>query len=126
MGEREKHLYEAVEVFADILGERIAEHLAARLSHLVLPESPASGESKASKLNVDPKMRQGAAKDSRRLIPVNQWNDYHEFPKLGGLRSLIFNADSNGFDKAIRRVGRRVLIDEEQFFRWVDETNKPV
>ena len=42
-------------------------------------------------------------------------------PPLGGLRHLVFNANKNGFDKVIRRVGRRILIDEAAYFRWVDE-----
>jgi hypothetical protein len=35
------------------------------------------------------------------------------------MRHLIFFAKSNGFDAVIRRVGRRVLIDEAAFFHWV-------
>lgn len=53
-----------------------------------------------------------------RLIPVTDWNKHHPWPPLGGLRHLIFNAASNGFNAVIRRVGRRVLIDERAFFEW--------
>ena len=56
----------------------------------------------------------------RRLIPVTKWNKYHPWPPIGGLRYLIFHADSNGFSHCIRRVGRTVLIDEGRFFEWVD------
>lgn len=55
-----------------------------------------------------------------RLIPVNRWEEFHLWPPLGGLRHLIFNAGSNGFDAVVRRVGRRVLIDEAAFFAWVE------
>lgn len=58
-----------------------------------------------------------------RFIPVTKWNDYHIYPSIGGLRALIFNAATNGFDKVIRRVGGRVLIKESAFFEWVDESN---
>lgn len=61
---------------------------------------------------------------SKRLIPVPKWNDYHEWPPPGGLRHLIFNAKSNGFDRVIKRAGRRVLIDEQAFFAWVDGQSK--
>ncbi|EHL24404.1 hypothetical protein KYG_03084 [Acidovorax sp. NO-1] len=54
------------------------------------------------------------------FIPVTDWNLRHPWPPIGGLRHLIFHAASNGFDKVIRRVGRRVLIDEAAFFAWVD------
>lgn len=59
-----------------------------------------------------------------RLIPVNKWNDYHDSPSKGGLRRLIFFANSNGFDKCIRRIGRSVLIHEVEFFKWVEEQNR--
>lgn len=58
-----------------------------------------------------------------RLIPVTQWNDHHAWPPIGGLRHLIFHADKNGFDAVIRRCGRRVLIDEQAFFQWVEQQN---
>jgi hypothetical protein len=57
---------------------------------------------------------------TNRLIPVPKWNTYHEWPPQGGLRHLIFYAKTNGFDRVIKRVGRRVLIDEAAFFEWVD------
>jgi hypothetical protein len=56
-----------------------------------------------------------------RLFPAANWP--HPWPPLGGLRHLIFHAKSNGFDRVIKRVGRRVLIDEAEFFRWVEENN---
>ena len=58
-----------------------------------------------------------------RLIPVTKWNDYYDYPKLGGLRALVFNEDKNGFNKVVRRIGRRVLIKEDAFFEWVEENN---
>ena len=58
-----------------------------------------------------------------RLIPVTKWNDYYDYPTIGGLRALIFNADKNGFNKVIRRIGSRVLLNEQAFFDWVEEIN---
>lgn len=54
-----------------------------------------------------------------RYIPVPNWEKHHEWPRIGGLRNLIFNKDKNGFDKVIKKVGKRVLIDEAAFFQWV-------
>jgi len=54
------------------------------------------------------------------LIPVTSWNAHHPWPPIGGLRHLIFFAETNGFNKVVRRIGRRVLIDEAAFFDWVD------
>lgn len=58
-----------------------------------------------------------------RLIPITKWSEYHPHPPLGGLRHLVFHADKNGFDKVIRRIGRRVLLDEAAWFAWVEEQN---
>ena len=58
-----------------------------------------------------------------RLLPVTLWNKYHAWPPIGGLRYLIFHAKKNGFSHAVRRVGRRVLIDEAAFFEWVETQN---
>lgn len=63
------------------------------------------------------------SENHNRIIPVTKWNDYHPWPSVSGLRHLIFFSESNGFNKVIRRVGRRVLIIEEEFFRWVDGQN---
>jgi hypothetical protein len=61
---------------------------------------------------------------NRKLIPLTEWNQHHTFPPLGGLRHLVFHAKQNGFDTCIRRVGRRILIDEPAFFQWVDSQNQ--
>jgi hypothetical protein len=56
-----------------------------------------------------------------RYIPVPNWEKHHEWPRIGGLRNLIFNRHKNGFDKfgVVKKVGKRVLIDEVAFFEWV-------
>jgi len=40
----------------------------------------------------------------------------------GGLRFQIFDAHRNGIEreKAIVRIGRKVLIDEAKYFSWID------
>lgn len=61
-----------------------------------------------------------------KLIPVNAWEKHHPWPSTSTLRYYIFHAESNGFNHCIRRVGRRVLIDEAAFFEWVDQANSKV
>ncbi len=63
-------------------------------------------------------------KKSSRLIPVSKWNQYHDWPPQGGLRHLIFNEKSNGFSSAFKRVGRRVLVDEKEFFACIERQNQ--
>jgi hypothetical protein len=60
---------------------------------------------------------------SNRLIPVPEWNQHHSWPPQGGLRHLIFHEKTNGFSKAFKRVGRRVLVDEAAFFACVERQN---
>ena len=61
-----------------------------------------------------------------RLLTVSEWAKVHTWPPEGGMRHLIFNASTNGFDQVIRRVGRRVLIDESAFFQWVNSKGRCV
>jgi len=61
---------------------------------------------------------------SNRLIPVPEWNQHHSWPPQGGLRHLIFNEETNGFKRAFKRVGRRVLVDERAFFECVESQNQ--
>lgn len=60
----------------------------------------------------------------QKLIPVSEWPKLHNWPPIGGLRYLIFHSTRNGFSSVIRRVGRRVLISEPDFFAWVEKQNK--
>lgn len=59
-----------------------------------------------------PEILAEAEKSQNRFIPVTQWNKYHDWPSVPGLRHLIFYEHQNGFHKP----GWRVLIDEEAFF----------
>ena len=58
----------------------------------------------------------------RNIRTVRQFKN--EFPAFteGGLRWLIFNAASNGLDDhdVLVRVGRRVYLDVDRFFEWID------
>lgn len=58
-----------------------------------------------------------------KLILVTDWHKYFDYPTLGALRALIFNADKNGFNKVIRRIQSRVLIHVDAFYDWVEEIN---
>ena len=62
---------------------------------------------------------------STRLIPISKWPDHHHWPTVAGLRWMIFNKEENGFSRAFKKVGSRVLVDEAEFFSCVDEQNKP-
>ena len=67
------------------------------------------------------KVSQNPGGATTRLIPLTQWPKHHAWPPLGGLRHLVFHAQTNGFDRVIRKVHNRILIDEQAFFAWVEE-----
>jgi hypothetical protein len=61
--------------------------------------------------------------NKNRYLTCAQWVKEHSWPPIGGLRHFIFFAEQNGFDKVVRRCGRRVLISEQDFFKWVETNN---
>ena len=69
-------------------------------------------------------MNQTSTQQTTRLIPITEWPTHHSYPPIGQLRALVFNADENGFGHCIRRIGRRVLIDEAAYFEWVAAQNQ--
>jgi hypothetical protein len=38
---------------------------------------------------------------------------------LGGLRRLLFHSRTNGLEACVVRLGRKLLIDEAAFLRWL-------
>ena len=62
------------------------------------------------------------------LYTVQQFNQKHPAFAIGGLRDRIFHSDKNGMKEAgvIVRNGRRVLINEEKFFSWLEGQNGQV
>jgi len=56
-----------------------------------------------------------------RLIPIKKWNEYHDWPPNGGLRHLAFYRKTNGFQKAFKKIGRAMVVDERAFFECVNE-----
>jgi len=61
-----------------------------------------------------------------RYIPVPNWEKHHEWPSIAGLRYLIFKRHKNGFDQfgVVKKIGKRVLIDEAAFFEWMSNQGK--
>lgn len=55
-----------------------------------------------------------------RVYTVKQFSARNPAFSEGSLRWLLFNARENKLDAAVVRVGRRVLIDEDRFFAWLE------
>lgn len=56
----------------------------------------------------------------KRLSTVKQTAELYPAFSLSSLRWLIFNKQANGFSMCVRKIGRKVLIDLDQFEAWVD------
>jgi len=72
------------------------------------------------------KQRGYTAMADRNLLTVNQFSVKNPAFPPGGLRWQIFNERTNGLaaSGAVLRVGRRVLIDEDRYFSWLDGQNR--
>jgi hypothetical protein len=56
------------------------------------------------------------------LLTLRQFAEKHPAFSEGALRWHVFRAADNGLERhrAIKRLGRRVYIDEAAFFAWMD------
>ena len=58
---------------------------------------------------------------AKRIATVKKTaENYPEVFTESAIRWLIFNEKYNGFSRCIRRIGRKVLIDLDQFELWID------
>lgn len=56
-------------------------------------------------------------------LTVRQMAEKHPAFSEASLRYHIFHEKQNGLAEAIRRVGRKILINENLFFEWVESQN---
>jgi hypothetical protein len=54
-------------------------------------------------------------------VTVKQFAEKYQAFTEASLRYYIFHAETNGLSMALRRLGRKILIDEQKFFQWIDE-----
>lgn len=57
---------------------------------------------------------------TKRLTTVRQTAELYAGFSTSSLRWLIFNQKTNGFSICVRKIGRKVLIDLDQFEAWID------
>lgn len=65
---------------------------------------------------------------AKKMYTVKQFVKEGQWPSLGALKSIIFDAknNKNNFGSAFKRIGRRVLIDPEEFWACVERAQKTV
>ncbi len=56
----------------------------------------------------------------KNYLTVKQFAAKFPWPSESALRAIIQNASERGFDTAIKRFYRRVLIDPQEFFACLD------
>lgn len=54
------------------------------------------------------------------LFTVKQFCERYPWMKESTLRNRIFFADTNGFNRCVRHLGRKVLISEPDFLVWFE------
>jgi len=58
---------------------------------------------------------------AKRLVPVKKIPElYPGAFSEAAIRWLIFNEKQNGISKCLRRLGRKLLIDLDEFEAWID------
>lgn len=65
-----------------------------------------------------------------RYIPITRWPEYHPYPTVSGMRYLRFHQKNLGFASAFVKLNKRILVDEQEFFRilrsqQIDLNKKP-
>lgn len=65
-----------------------------------------------------------------RYIPITRWPEYHPYPTVSGMRYLRFHQKVLGFASAFVKLNKRILVDEQEFFRILrsqqnDQNKKP-
>lgn len=58
--------------------------------------------------------------DFRKLQTVKQIAEANPAFSEAGLRWLVFHAERNGLDRALVRVGRKLLVDVDRFGDWLE------
>lgn len=64
--------------------------------------------------------------DLKDYLTIKQLTNENPAFTEGGVRSLIFHSNKNGFKSCIRRIGRRILISRNAFTNWIEEQNREV
>jgi len=60
------------------------------------------------------------SENKHNYFTVKQTAERHPAFSEASLRYIIFNSHQNGFDKTIKRIGRKILINEALFLEWIE------
>lgn len=60
----------------------------------------------------------------KKYLTVTQLAERHPAFSASAIRHLIFDSRLNGFDSVIYRVGRKLVLEETAFEKWVLQQQK--
>lgn len=58
---------------------------------------------------------------TKNYLTIKQLAEKYKFITVNGIRWAIFNSEQNGFKKCIVRLGRKIVLCEEDFLQWIEE-----
>lgn len=62
-----------------------------------------------------------SVEDSDEYLTVAQLSERYPAFTQGSIRWLIFNGKSNGFNKVVRKIGRKVVLKLSDFKKYIEE-----
>lgn len=57
----------------------------------------------------------------KRIFTVKQLAEAYPIKSISGWRHTLFYRESNGFNSCIRKMGRQLIIIEENFLKWIEQ-----
>ena len=58
------------------------------------------------------------------FLTLKQWLDKYKAIPEGGIRHLIFTNKDNFNSRVVKKLGRKILLDEQAFLSYIDDHSK--
>ncbi len=60
----------------------------------------------------------------KNFLTIKQWLEKYRTIPEGGIRHLIFTNKDNFNARVVKKLGRKVLLDEQAFLSYIDDHSK--
>ncbi|PIS00450.1 MAG: hypothetical protein COT84_07580 [Chlamydiae bacterium CG10_big_fil_rev_8_21_14_0_10_35_9] len=60
----------------------------------------------------------------KNFLTLKQWLEKYQAIPEGGIRHLIFTNKHNFNQRVVKKLGRKILLDEQAFLNYIDEQSK--
>lgn len=64
-------------------------------------------------------MKESLNVNKPQMLTLKQFAEKNPWPNESTLRNLFYKRKENGLDLAFKKIGRRIIVDEEVFFQLV-------